>query len=288
MSTHTVIIDGHNFLHRARAGFQLGEFGLVFNYFRNLRALVELLKPTSLFIVLEGQPKKRIELMADYKDNRKIKGDPNDPVVAKKLADKKDLFRQADLINAMLAYFPVTVARHEDFECDDTIYNLIKQACTLSHKITVVSNDSDFTQLLNEFDNVSLYNPMAKEYVKKPEYCYVTWKSLRGDSSDNIPGIKGIGDKTATAIVNDPNRLVELFQDSEKAAQFKRNYELIKFETWSKEETSKMTATSCARDWEVVKKQFTELGFNSILKEPSWTKFVSTFDNVFEFTVLPM
>lgn len=276
---HVVIIDGQNFMYRARAGFQGGELSVVINFFRNLRALVELLKPTRLIYVLEGHPQKRCELLPSYKENRKIKAD--DPKAEKKLREREDFFRQAKMAVDLLAeHFPVSVVRNERFECDDTIYNIIKSGSTACN-VTVVSNDTDFTQLLNEFDHVSIYNPMAKEYVKKPDYCYVTWKSLRGDGTDNIPGIPGIGNKIATAIVNDPDKLKKLFEDKTKADQFTLNYKLIKLYEWDDIESVDMTSTISTRDWDAVKAQFDEWGFKSITKEPTWNKFVSTFDVMF-------
>lgn len=279
--TNVVIIDGQNFLHRARVGFQIGDYSVAFNFFRNLRAIVEQLKATRVIFVLEGHPKKRYESLPEYKANRKVQGDPDDPKVIKKKKELESFFRQTKLcIDLMKESFPISVVKHADFECDDTIYNLIKRGSSAIN-YTVVSNDSDFTQLLNEFNNVKIYNPMAKKYVDHPDCCYVTWKALRGDGSDNIPGIPGIGNKTADVLVNDAEKLAKLFEDKEKAAIFERNYELIKFSTWTDEEATEMTSSSPNRDWNNVCAKFTEWEFKSILKEPSWTKFRSTFDSLF-------
>ena len=281
-SPHIVCIDGMNFLHRARAGFTLGDYSVVFNAFRNLRALTEQLQPTRLVFVLEGHPKWRYDLLPEYKANRKIdvcaEGQALNPADEKRLVDLKNFFRQVPIITSALAsVFPVSVVRHPDHECDDTIYNLIKRSSS-AVPWTVVSNDSDFTQLLNEFKHVKLYNPHLKSYESEPDYDYVTWKALRGDGSDNIPGVPGIGDETAKELVNDPDALTRIFQDQVVSETFARNVELIKFRTWSDDEAMQMSSSDPIRDWEHVRKLFEEMGFNSLLKEKTWNKFVDTFD----------
>ncbi len=267
-------IDGYNFMHRARGGFQLGDFNIVFNFFRNLRALVEMHKPTRVHFVLEGYPKARYEELPTYKATRIV----DQAVEPEKYKTLEDFHRQkALIIDLMTKHFPVTVLRHPDFECDDVIYNVIKRSSEAAPWV-VASNDSDFTQLLNEFDNVSVYNPIAKTLVETPDFDYVTWKALRGDGSDNIPGIPGVGDKTADDLINDPVALALLFENKEAAAVFERNYRLIKFHTWSDEEAVQMTSSAPAQDWAAVQALFETWGFKSILKEGTWTKFQATFD----------
>jgi DNA polymerase-1 len=191
-----MICDGYNLLHRARGGFQLGDFNIAFNFFRGFRALVELHKPTRVYFVLEGCPKARFETLLSYKANR-IVDESSEPEKYKSL---EDFHRQKKLIlDLMTRHLPVSVVRHQDFEGDDVIYNLIKRSSSAVPWV-VVSNDTDFTQLLNEFHNVSIYNPIAKTFVSQPDFCYVTWKALRGDGSDNIPGIPGVGPKTAAML----------------------------------------------------------------------------------------
>ena len=57
---NTLIIDGHNFMHRARSGFQLGDFNVAFNFFRSLKPLVEQFKPNRVCFTLEGTPRRAI------------------------------------------------------------------------------------------------------------------------------------------------------------------------------------------------------------------------------------
>ena len=269
---HVLVIDGMNFLHRARSGWTMGPAPVVFYFMRNFRALVEQFKPTRVYFVLEGHPAQRIAMLPEYKANRLVEqGTPEHQELAK-------FFEQVGTIVKHLSmHFPVSVIRHPRFECDDTIYNLIKRSSS-AIEWTVASNDSDFTQLLNEFGNVKVYNPMMKTLVEATDYDYVTWKSLRGDGSDNIPGIPGVGDKGAEAYLDDPEALEKLLSVPENARIFERNMELNQFITWSDEDALEMLCSSSTKDWEPLRELFTGYDFKSLLKDKTWDKFVSTFE----------
>lgn len=235
-------------------------------------------KPSRVYFCLEGKARKKYDLLPSYKANRKIPLDQSD--IDKKLAELQNFFNQVDeIVDLLSCHFPISVIRHPDYECDDVIYNIIKRASS-AVSFVVASNDSDFTQLLNEFENVKVYNPMTKSYVQKPDYCYVTWKSLRGDGSDNIPGLPGVGDKTANDIVNDPDKLANVLSDPSNASIFERNYALIKLETWDDDTAMKMTTTTPNHNWSLVRQRFDEYEFKSLTKEGAWEKFQSTFDSL--------
>lgn len=276
-----LIVDGYNFMHRARSGFSLGENPVVFNFFRNFRALVEMHNPTKVYFVIEGNPKARLELYPEYKANRVIEGDMNDPTVLKKIKEMREFHRQKSIIiETLRMHFPVSVVVHPNYECDDTIYNLVRRGA--EQDWIIVSNDSDFNQMLGPYGTVKIYNPMLKKFVEKPDFDYVMWKSLRGDGSDNIPGLPGIGDKTASSLLNDPEGLSKLFEDKSMADQFNKNYELIKFHTWSKEtyaEMDELTQTP-VKNWQVIADMFNGMSFKSITKEGTWEKFIATFDHL--------
>jgi len=267
-------IDGMNFLHRARSGFTAGDHAVTYNVMRGLRALVEQHAPTRVYFILEGHPQARYDLMPTYKSNRIVEaGTP-------KHEENKKFFRQVDeIIDLLSLRFPISVVRHPDYECDDTIFNLIKNSSSAAEWI-VASTDTDFIQLLNEFPNVKLYNTITKEFVTTPSYDYVVWKSLRGDGSDCIPGIKGIGDKKALEIVNDPDKLIELFDSAEIGEQFARNHQLIKFMSWSGIDAVKMTSSFPTRNWDLVAKSFSDWEFKSLLKEETFKKFCDTFESL--------
>ncbi len=274
-------VDFMNFAHRARAGFALGDMSVTYNIFRNLRALIERMSPTRVFLCLEGRPEKRHDMLVSYKENRRLDAESDDPAIIAKVKDMQSFFHQVDLAVSLLATrFPVSLLRHPKHEADDLIYNIIRRASTAVPWI-VLSTDSDFTQLLDEFTHVSVYNPTKREYVSRHECDYVTWKSLRGDACDNVPGIPGIGDVRATKLASDPDALLELFKDKEIAEQFTLNYGLIKFMDWSEEEASEMSSSSPERSWDDVKEMFEGWKFKSITKDGTWQKFCSTFDPLF-------
>lgn len=268
-------IDGMNAFHRARSGFQMGPAPCVFNFFRQFKALVDQFKPTRIYVGLEGRPVHRYETMSEYKANRKVA--PDDP----KAAELAKFFAQKDVIVELLTkHFPVSVVRHPTFECDDTLANIIKQSSTATDWV-LVSSDTDFIQLLQDCPNLKLYNPVRKEFVEAPaDYDYVVWKSLRGDATDNIPGVPGIGDKTADKVASDPTLLKEYLDRPDVHPIFTRNYDLIKFAEWSDEDKIKMTSSTPQKNWDAVKDVFTGYGFNSIVKDDSWQKFTKSFDHL--------
>ena len=183
-----LLLDAYNLIYRARSGFTKGEYSVIYNFFRGVRPLVEKFNPDKVYFVLEGKPNFRNKISnGTYKSNRKSAGE--------------DFHRQkAAIINIVSKYFPFSVVKHPDLECDDTIATLVSLHAKNNDKCTIVSSDSDFIQLLNKF-NIDLYNPVRKKFIEKPEYDYVTWKALRGDNTDNISGIKGVGDKTALKLL---------------------------------------------------------------------------------------
>lgn len=275
--SHILIVDGMNFLHRSRAGFQFGPAPVVYNFMRSFRSLIEQFNPDKVYFVLEGHPQQRKQLFQEYKENRIVE------VGTAKHEELEKFFKQVNVIIEHLSEnFPLIVIKHPYYECDDTIYNLIKRSDSQLTTWTVVSNDSDFTQLLNQFDNVRLYNPMMKSFVEKTDYDYVSWKALRGDASDNIPGIPGVGDKSAEKYLNDPDELVKLLEKSNNAEIFDRNLNLIQFIEWSDEETEQVVRSSPTYDWEPLRKLFNEYQFKSLINDKSWNKFVDTFKVLWE------
>lgn len=271
-----LVLDFMNAAHRARSGFLAGDYPVVFNFFRGLRSLVNQFRPTRVYVVLEGKPERRHQLLTEYKANRAI--DQSDP----RAAEMKKFFTQVELIKTLLKEnFPVSVVRHPKHEADDTIANLIRSSSTAADWV-IVSTDTDFIQLLERHANVKLYNPVKKQFVEPPDYPYVVWKALRGDPSDNIPGLPGCGDKTAARLSSDVEgeEFAAFISRDDNAVLFERNMELIQFSEWSKEEAIDMTSSSPKRDWDSVKSSFEKFGFASLLKEESWSKFVDTFETL--------
>lgn len=275
---HIVCFDGYNFIHRARSGFTKGDWSVVFNFFRSFRSEVEKHKATRVIFVTEGMPVRRIEASeGTYKANRQQVIEEG----SKEHDELLSFLRQKDMIIRLLSErFPVSVMRHPDFEADDVIYNVIKRSSS-AVPWTVISTDTDFIQMLDELKNVKLYNPVKKTYVESPEYDYLLWKALRGDPTDNIKGLPGIGDKTAEKLARDPKLFEEkITSDDEKRQLWESNREMIKFHEFTHEEANQVESNQPFERWDSVNAAFQSFGFKSMLNEKSWTKFTKTFDHL--------
>lgn len=280
--SRVLVVDGMNFMHRARAGFSLGAHAVTYNFFRNLRALVEKIDPQNLVFVLEGHPRDRLVEFPEYKANREEIVNVDDPKSVKKAVELEHFYRQAaEAIDLMRVAMPIQVIQHPHYECDDLIYTLChKFSLGQKDEIVVASNDTDFIQLLNEFDNVKLYNPHLKLFVEKPEYDYVTWKSLRGDLTDNIGKLAGVGDVTAAKAMTDSALMSELLERQGNREIFERNLRLIKLKEIPKDELDELLVSLPKREWIEVVASFKDWGFKSIFKDKTWEKFKSTFDRL--------
>lgn len=243
------------------------DYTTVFNFFRNLRPIIEQFAPDKCFFVLEGHAQFRYDIFGDYKANRKI------IKTAAKQAELDRFYEQKNIIVDVLRHFPITIARAADYECDDTI-------ATLAHSlpdedVTVLSNDTDFIQLLqSDHKNIKVYNPISKKFYQPPTYHYVAWKCLCGDASDNIPGFPGIGDKKAQKLLADPDRFQEFMSVEENRANFNIFKSLIEFRSVPMEEIILQEGGS---DWPEIKNRFNQMEFNSITKDKTWERYVETF-----------
>ena len=263
-----LFLDAYNLIYRARSGFTKGDYPVVYNFFRGVRPLVEKFNPDKVYFVLEGKPQFRQQLSeGNYKSNRKSAGD--------------EFHRQKGaIINIVGELFPFESVRHPELECDDTIATLAIQHAGEGDEVTIISSDSDFIQLLNiERYDIQIYNPIKKKFIDTPDYDYVTWKALRGDATDNIPGIPGIGDKTALKLVNNPDQMRTLLENKEKREIFERNVNLIRLVDFSND-MSKLERKTGTGDFDMLQQTFEDLGFDSIIKEKTWNKFTKTFERL--------
>lgn len=279
MKMTILILDGQNLLHRARSGFQLGSYNVVFNFFRSLKPLIEKFKPSKVYFTLEGHPQKRYDLLPSYKANRIV--DQTTDAGQQKQKSLEDFFRQKDVIvNLMAQYFPICIVRHPHYEADDVIYNIIDT--NQAAEYVVVSTDSDFTQLLQQFDKVKLYNPVTKKFVVAPEYDYVLWKALNGDPTDNIPRIQGMTDAKAVALA-DIDLLMEFCDTHEDLkADIRRNIELVQFAPFSQNDINVIERSKATKNWKVVKSAFETWEFKSMTKDSYWQQFQSVFDTLWD------
>lgn len=266
-----LFIDGHNAIWRACIKFgatpvdQDDSIIFTFNFFRNLRPLIEDFAPDKCFFVLEGHPQFRYDLFADYKANRIIKQ------AAKKETNDKFLAAK-DIIIPLLNYLPITLARAANYEADDVVATLCENMKT--EDITVLSNDSDYIQLLQRgYPNIRIFNPIKKVDMEAPPYPYVAWKCLAGDKSDNIPSC--LKPKKALEAATTPEVFKKFMEVEENRANFSVNRQLIEFRSVPEDEISLIEG---ARNFDLLKTEFSKMKFESIINDKSWEKYCKTFD----------
>ncbi|MAH78736.1 MAG: DNA polymerase I [Rickettsiales bacterium TMED254] len=157
----------------------------------------------------------RNDIYENYKANR---SDPPD-----------DLIPQFDIIKRIPTVFNLPSIQFPGFEADDLIASYTKKAIENDIKVTIVSSDKDLMQLLKY--NVKIFDPMKKKEIGNKEVIekfgvdakkVVDVQSLAGDSADNIPGIPGIGVKTAALLINEYGDLNSLLENCFRIKQNKR------------------------------------------------------------------
>lgn len=268
-----LLIDGHNAIWRACVKFGTppvqdvdDSIIFTFNFFRNLRPLIEDLEPDKCFFVLEGHPQFRYDLFADYKANRIIKQGAT-------RKDSNDKFLKAkDIILPLLNYLPITLARAHNYEADDVVASLCENM--KQEELTILSNDSDYIQLLQKgYSNIRIYNPIKKADMEAPPYPYVAWKCLAGDKSDNIPSL--LKPKKALEAATTPTVFQKFMEIEENRANFNINRQLIEFRSVPEDEISLVEGK---RDFDSLKEEFIKMKFDSITNEKSWNKYCNTFN----------
>ena len=124
--------------------------------------------------------------------------------------------------------------------------------------------------------NISLWNPVKKSFIKQWPVDYLIWKSLRGDKTDNIPGIKGVGDKTAMKLAADKSLLDEYLSVGDRLSVYKSAMSQIKL---GKIADNNFQQDDYNFDCKTLHEQFSSRGFKSIV-EKSWRKWTMTMENV--------
>lgn len=171
-----------------------GFFKAIFDLLKN-----EDLKADAIAVAFDVSHKTfRTEKFSDYKCNRSAMPDP--------------MRVQMGLINEGLHAFNIPIYTKEGFEADDVIGTISREACELGHKVLILTGDQDAFQLVDKGGCVKVILPKNGELI---EYNWdkiydklgvypnqvIDYKGLRGDTSDCIPGIKGIGEKTAQKLL---------------------------------------------------------------------------------------
>ena len=244
-------------------------FTAVFNFFRNLRALIEQFDPDKVFFCLEGDCCFRKELFSEYKANRIIKTGSED-----KQKKRDDFLRQYDIMLKLLKYLPITQVKSNRYEADDVIATLV--STLRDEELIVISSDKDYIQLLQKgYDNLKVYSHNLKNYVVPPDYHFLTFLTLNGDTSDNIPSL--ISKKKAIAIASDPEKLAEFLSVEENRANYSLNKQLVEFKIIEDEE---LEFSEYNVDFDALKEEFSWMEFETILEDKYWERFVETFERL--------
>ncbi len=205
-----LIVDGNNLLFQMFYGMPSKIYNksgqtihATIGFVSAIQRLIKLVDASFVVVVFDGDAnQERIDEYKDYKANRVNNWDelPSDEVP----------FNEEENIIKCLTFMGIKVLKSINMEADDLIASLTLSNCE-DYKIYISSNDSDFYQLIN--DNVSIikYKGKNSKIIDKNEFYnifnfnsskYVFYKSLVGDSADNIKGISGIGKVRATKIVS--------------------------------------------------------------------------------------
>jgi DNA polymerase I len=229
---HLFLVDGSGYIFRAyhalppinrkSDGLQLNAvFGFCNMLWKLLRDMKAEDKPTHLAVVFDLSEKTfRTEMYPDYKAHRP---DPPD-----------DLKPQFGLIRQAVHAFDLPCLEQKGFEADDLIATYVRQACEAGATSTIVSSDKDLMQLVN--DSVIMYDTMKDkkighaEVIEKfgvPPDKVIEVQALIGDSTDNVPGVPGIGVKTAAQLIGEYGDLETLLKRASEIKQDKRRQTLI-------------------------------------------------------------
>ena len=218
-----ILIDGHALAFRQyfaleRTGMRTSTGVPTWAVFGFFKALFDLLKnrelePDAIAVTFDvSHHTFRTEQYAEYKANRE------------KMPD--DLHIQMGLIYEGLQAFSIPIYQKEGFEADDVIGTISKKACELGHKVYILTGDQDSFQLVDREGCIKVIIPSKGElaeydwdkvYEKLGVYPnqVIDYKALRGDSSDNIPGIRGIGEKTAQKLLGTYGDLDTVYENLE-------------------------------------------------------------------------
>jgi len=209
-----LIVDGHAYAYRAFYAIRhlnspSGKAtNAIYGFIKMLMKMRAQLLPTHLMVVWDGGlAQERMELLPSYKAQR-----PEMP---------SDLEQQLDEIMAYLGASGISSSCEEGVEADDFIATIAKRSVAAGVPVVIASADKDFMQLVS--GEVSLLNPNDKSEVLwtaeqvreksgvEPEQI-VDWLSLVGDSVDNIPGVAGVGPKTARDLLKQFRSLEEIYR----------------------------------------------------------------------------
>ena len=234
-SDHFYLIDGSGYIFRAYyalppltrksdglpVGAVTGFCNMLFKLIEDSNSKDNLQKPTHFAVIFDSARKNfRNEIYPDYKGNR---------------ADApEDLVPQFEYIRKSVAAFNLPCIELINYEADDLIATYTDQILKKGAKVTIVSSDKDLMQLYKK--DVRIYDPMKNKFISNKDVLdkfgvdakkVIDVQSLAGDSSDNVPGVPGIGVKTAAELINHYGNLEKLLDKAHEIKQNKRRETII-------------------------------------------------------------
>ena len=178
-------------------------------------------KPSHFAVIFDSARKNfRNEIYSEYKGNRSDAPD--------------DLIPQFDYIRKSVLAFNLPSIELINYEADDLIATYVEQILEKGAKATIVSSDKDLMQLYRK--NVRIYDPMKNKFINEEDVQnkfgvearkVIDVQALAGDSTDNVPGVPGIGVKTAAELIKEYGNLENLLKNANKIKQNKRRETLI-------------------------------------------------------------
>ena len=232
---HFYLIDGSGYIFRAYyalppltrksdglpTGAVSGFCNMLFKLLEDSKSNENKDKPTHFAVIFDSARKNfRNEIYSDYKGNRSDA--------------PEDLVPQFEYIRKSVLAFNLPSIELINYEADDLIATYCEQILKSSAKITIVSSDKDLMQLYKK--NIRIYDPMKNKFINEDDIFnkfgvkpnkIIDVQSLAGDSSDNVPGVPGIGIKTASELINQYGTLENLLNKSSEIKQNKRRETLI-------------------------------------------------------------
>jgi len=227
---HFYLIDGSGYIFRAYyalppltrksdglpVGAVSGFCSMLFKLLEDSKSNENLQKPTHFAVIFDAARKTfRNEIYSDYKANRSEAPD--------------DLAPQFEYIRKSVIAFNLPSVDLPNYEADDLIATYAEQILAKGAKVTIVSSDKDLMQLYKK--NVRLFDPMKNKFITSEDIInkfgvspekVIDVQSLAGDSSDNVPGVPGIGVKTAAELINKYGTLEKLLDKTHEIKQNKR------------------------------------------------------------------
>ncbi|HGW3445040.1 TPA: DNA polymerase I [Serratia marcescens] len=213
-----ILVDGSSYLYRAYHAFppltnSAGEpTGAMYGVLNMLRSLLLQYQPSHVAVVFDAKGKTfRDDLFAEYKSHRPPMPD--------------DLRAQIEPLHNMVKAMGLPLLVTPGVEADDVIGTLALEAEKAGHAVLISTGDKDMAQLVTP--NVTLINTMNNTILGPQEVCdkygippelIIDFLALMGDSSDNIPGVPGVGEKTAQALLQGIGGLDALYGNLESIA----------------------------------------------------------------------